>query len=913
MLTRIVGVLGVVTASTPALLSQESTPPEPKVEIRSFAPVASSTLELDRHWPPRLAQYVPEGQTYDPEFPKPEDILGWPVGTWHVRHDQLVDWFETCAEASPRMTLQRYGRTHEARPLLLSIVTSPANHARLEEIRAAHVEAVRTGADSHDGPSIVWMGYGVHGNESSASNASLLLAYHLAAATGPEIEAFLEKTVVLIDPCINPDGGARFAHWANMHRGTNLSVEPAHRDHDEEWPGGRTNHYWFDLNRDWLLLTHPESRGRIRQFQRWLPTVLTDYHEMGSGSSYFFQPGIPSRRNPMTPESNHALTAEIATYHARALDAMGSEYFTEERFDDFYYGKGSTYPDIHGAIGILFEQASSRGHVVKTDRGELSFPFTIKNQFTTSLSTLRAVGEMADRLGAHQRAFYRDALADAASAEIGGWVFGDEHDSARALEMAKRLRWHGIEVHALRGPFQLPAGTTFPGGYAFTVPADQPQYRLIRALFDTRTSWDDNTFYDVSAWAFPLSFDVALTPVARGDWSSLKPGLPLDAVTLLEDVPLPAANTVAYAFEPYGADSGRALHHLQKAGLRARVATKPFRADVDRSSRAFPIGSIVVPVGAQGLSAARVHEAVMEVQRAGWATPWPLSSGLTPDGPDLGSGSFAALETPNLALVVGGRVSSYEAGEMWHELDTRVGMAVTLLEAADGVRASTLEPFTHLILVNGATSAWDDGDQASVASWVRGGGVLIATKGSAVWAARELLRKADPMAVEPSKGTEKPPGPLAPIPYGDYEALRAEQRIAGTIFEAHIDRTHPLGYGFTRDQVPVFRNFEETLPEGNDPFSAPLRYTDEPLLSGFASASSVERIASTPAIRAERVGSGTVIAMIDDPVFRGVWYGTRRLLLNAIFFGQAIERRGPIEDRTEEDEAAYDHGHALGR
>lgn len=909
--------LGLLLSS--ALLAQGGGNLSP--EVLTSAPMAKEVhpLTLDSHWPPQLSQYLPADQSYDASFPKPESVLGWPVGTWHVRHDQLVNWFETCAEASPRMVVQRYGRTHEARPLLLAAITSPANHERLDEIRQAHVKAVRSGAEDYEGPAIVWMGYGVHGNESSASNASLLLAYHLAAATGPEIEAFLENTVVLIDPCVNPDGGARFAHWANMHRGKNLTTAPSHRDHSEEWPGGRTNHYWFDLNRDWLLLTHPESRGRVRQFQSWLPTVLTDYHEMGSGSSYFFQPGIPSRRNPLTPESNHALTAEISTYHARALDAIGSEYFTEERFDDFYYGKGSTYPDIHGSIGILFEQASSRGHAIETSRGELSFPFTIRNQFTTSLTTLEAVHEMRDRLSAHQRAFYRDALKEAKNAPVGGWIFGDEKDPARALEMARRLAWHGIDVTALKGAYQLPDGTTFPDGYSFRVPAVQAQYRLLRALFETRTSWDDNTFYDVSSWAFPLSFDLPLTEVPHADWGAVPPGSSLGTVTLLKDLPLPNASTVAYAFECSGSDYARALHHLQKAGLSVRVATKEFSAYVDESTtRAFAPGTVLVSVRSQHVNSMAVYDAIMDVQRAGWADPRPLSSGLTPGGPDLGSGSFSLIEMPKVALLVGGRVSSYEAGEIWHDLDTRVGMGVTLLDRASGISRSALDPFTHLILVNGATSSWGESDHASVSSWVRGGGVLIATKGSALWAANELLGKAPKEAKEakdPAEEAEPKDGEetSAPVNYADYEALRAEQRVAGTIFRARIDRTHPLGYGFSRDDVPVFRNSESVLPEGADPFATPLRYLEEPLLSGFASAGNVKRFAGTPAIRAERVGSGTVIVMIDNPVFRGVWYGTRRLLLNAIFFGKAIQRTGPIDQRTEEEEAAYDHGHAHNR
>lgn len=853
---------------------------------------------------PRLEHYLPEGQAYDATFPTPASVLGWEVGKWHVRHDQLVDWFETVAEASPRVQLVEYARSHEQRPLLLAVVTSPGNHARIDDIRRAHVEAVRGGAEDEDGPSVVWMGYGVHGNESSASNSSMLLAYHLAAATGDEIEAYLERTVVLIDPCVNPDGGARFAHWANMHRGMALTDARSHREHSEEWPGGRTNHYWFDLNRDWLLLTHPESRGRIAQFQSWLPTVLTDYHEMGSDSTYFFQPGIPSRRNPLTPAENHDLTAAIAGYHAATLDRMGRLYFTEERFDDFYYGKGSTYPDVQGSIGILFEQASSRGHLIETDNGPLSFPFTIQNQFATSLSTLRAADEMRERLSSYQRRFHRDALREASENEVQAWSFRSS-EPARAREMAERLVRHGIAVTR--------------AGVVYHVNARQPQFRLIRALFEQRTSWDDNTFYDVSAWTFPESFGVDCTRLSR-------PVVGGEPVTL-ESLRAEVEGLEGFAVEPDAAgwttrwDSltvPPAAAHLLRAGVRVQMSDQmsayiqDFEVEVASAQAiADPVvdvqrGSLVVPVGGQAMPRERLVELLEQTRSLG--VSWtPIASGLTANGPDLGSGSMPTLEEPRVLLAVAGRTSSYEAGEVWHDLDTRVGLGVTLVET-DRIGGLDLDGFTHLILVSGSTSGMDEGDEDAVKSFVRGGGVIIATKRAALWAAEHMMSKAED-AEDDEDDTEPD---LTPRPYAEYEDARAVQRIAGTIFRAKVDQTHPLMFGLG-EEIAVFRNFEAILPEGDDPFATPLRYTEEPLIAGYASEENVAKIAGSPAVRVERYGSGTVVAMIDDPVFRGVWYGTRPMLVNAIFFGATVGRTGQVGLRSEEEAADYEHGHAHGK
>lgn len=904
--------------------------PFPPILLSILAACASAPVELaqvpagqDEAAKPategELVWYLPSGVDYDASFPKPADVLGWEVGEWHVRHDQLVSWYKHVAENSPRVTLSEYARSHEKRPLLLAAVSSPANLARLEEIRAAHVEAVRSGARSDGGPNIIWMGYSVHGNESSGANAALLLAYHLAAATGEAIDGFLERNVVLIDPCLNPDGLSRFAQWANMHKGQNLVADPNHREHTEGSPSGRTNHYWFDLNRDWLLLTHPESRGRVRQFQRWLPTVLTDFHEMGTDSTYFFQPGIPSRQNPLTPERNLELTRKIAEFHAEALDEMGSLYFTEESFDDFYYGKGSTYPDLHGGVGILFEQASSRGHLQENSFGGISFPFTIRNQFTTSLSTLRAADAMRTELMDWQREFYRTARTEARGLDAAGYVFGDSLDLERSWRMVTILRAHGIEVQGLEDDFEVD-GRVFASGRSFVVALDQPQARLVRALFETRTSWPDNTFYDVSSWNLPLSFGLPYSELASAQLVSME-RIEAEKSTRLISPQLRATDRpVAYLFEWHAAHAPRTLQRLLAAGVRARVATKAFTCMTADGPTEFDYGTIVVPRGTQEMGWEELRDLMLSAESDGVAVH-AATGGLTPQGVDLGSRSILPIDAPSLAIVVGGGASSYEAGEAWHELDTRIGMPATLLEESRLGRVN-LDRYTHLVFVNGASSGMSDSETEKLRGWVRAGGTLIATKSSAVWAARALL------GAEASEGRDSTPREdpetvedevvevvevVEPTAYVDYEQKRAEQSVAGTIFEAQYDRTNPLLFGYTGETMPVFRNSTSLLSDSDNPFASPLRYTEAPLLSGFASDENVAKFAGSPAIRAERLGSGTVVCMIDNPLFRGVWWGTRRLFTNAIYFGPILKRTSALNEAADEEGAAVDdHGHGHG-
>ncbi|HND86991.1 MAG TPA: M14 family zinc carboxypeptidase, partial [Saprospiraceae bacterium] len=469
---------------------------------------------------PTLDYYLP-ALTYNPAIPTPAQYLGYEVGEWHVSHDQLVAYMRELDRLSDRIALKEYGRSHENRPLLCLFITSPANHSRLEEIRTERRRladpAVSKRIDLAKLPAVNYMGYSIHGNEASGSNAALAVAYYLAAAQSPDVEQLLQNTVILFDPCFNPDGLQRFSSWVNSRRSRHGSHDPAADEFNEPWPMGRTNHYGFDLNRDWLVTQQPESVGRVALLQAWKPNVLTDHHEMGSGSTFFFQPGVPSRVNPITPARNQVLTAKIATYHAAALQDKQVQFFTGESFDDFYYGKGSTYPDANGCVGILFEQGSSRGSAQETDNGLLTFPYSIRNQVITSLSTLRAVQEMRVELNEYLREFYLSALDEARRDEMKGYVFADDRELP-ARSFLQLLSQHGIQVQNL-GENATLDGYTYTRGSAFWVPLEQPQYRLVKGIFDRQTKFQDSVFYDISAWTLPDAFGLQWSAVRAKDYN----------------------------------------------------------------------------------------------------------------------------------------------------------------------------------------------------------------------------------------------------------------------------------------------------------------------------------------------------------------------------------------------------------
>ena len=669
-----------------------------------------------------LEDYLPKDTTYDPSIPKPESVLGFEVGEWHVRHDQLVAYMYALAEASPRVEIEQTGLTHEKRPLLLMTISSPDNLSGIDAIKAQRQ------TDPDNGKLVVWEGFSVHGNEASGANASLLFAYYLAAAQGEWIDRVLDDTVILIDPSLNPDGQGRFSQWANSYRARTPNPDPASRVHHEVWPNGRTNHYWFDLNRDWILLVHPESRARVAQFHQWRPHVLTDHHEMGSNSTYFFQPGVPRRVNPLTPDRNAELTQKIGEYHAAALEDLGRLYFTKELFDDFYYGKGSSYPDVNGAIGILFEQASTRGQVIDTDYGKLDFAASIQNQFATAMSTLRAAHEMADELRAYQAWFYRDSEEQAGKDPVKGYVVGDGGDPARAYQLIDLLRRHGIEVHGLARQAKID-GETYRPGQAWVVPTEQRRYLLVKALMETSTTFADSTFYDVSAWTLPLSFNL---PFARLDRRQISEALgdAIDAPREPRGTFVAAAEPYAYLFEWNGYYAPRALERLLAEEVKAFVATEPFTTTSADGDRSFRRGTVVVPVGIQRDKREIIDAILPTIARDDGIDVQVLTTGLMADGIDLGSPSVRRIKPIKPLMLVGPGVSATAAGEIWHLLDTRVGLPLTMVDIQrfDGI---DLGDYTHLVLVDGDYKKIADKQTERIRDWVSGGGVLVATqKGS---------------------------------------------------------------------------------------------------------------------------------------------------------------------------------------
>lgn len=830
---------------------------------------------------------LPVGIEYDKSIPSPAKFLGFEWGARHLYHHELVRYCEKLAELSPRVQFSTYAETYGGKPLVALSISSPDNLKRLGAIRKAHLQLADPTTPAPRNleslPLCMWMCYGVHGNEASATNISVWVAYHLAAAQDEETLRWLDETVVRLDPSLNPDGFERFAHWTNNHKGLFPSDEPEDLEHSEDWPSGRTNYYWFDLNRDWLPMRHPESRGRIHAYHQWKPNVVLDFHEMGSHSTYFFQPGIPARNNPLTPSRVFELTSEIAEYHAKALDDRGALFYTQERFDDFYMGKGSTYPDLHGGVGILFEQASARGIHQKTRHGKLSFRDALQNQFSTSLSSLRASVNLRKQLLDWKAEFYRSALDEARSDTVKGYVVSSPTDPARLSEFAKLLNAHDIRTERLQKDVEV-AGQQFAASSSLFVPMEQPEYRFVRSLFERRTSFAENIFYDVSTWTLPLAFGLDSAEFVK----------PLEGVIAPKAKAATRPNaveksSVAYIVDWQGYRAPRLLNRLLEEEVAVYATPEAITVRTVNGPAKFVPGSLIVPMKRQTDKRRIVGALINAAVRTDQVRVRSAISALTDEGPDLGSDKMMRIAKPQVLVVAGSGSSAYEAGEVWYVADHQLSMTITM-SSATRLGSLDLDKYNRIVVVSGQHSM-TIAVREKLGDWIKRGGTLVAY-GGAVASLESAGLMSEATIKRPDIAHAK--SPLANRrPYGTAKTSLDLQLMRGAILRTIVDQTHPLGFALP-ESLPVFRNHETLIAPSKNVYANPLVYAQEPVMSGYVSDENRRSLTTSASVVVYPRASGRIIVLAENPNFRAFWLGSERLFYNALFLPDMIS--GSLSD-----------------
>ncbi len=849
------------------------------------------------------------GTAYDPAVPTPRAVLGYEVGERFTSHAALLRYIERVAAASRRVRVDTVGHSFEGREVVMVTLTSEANAARLEQIRAdaqrladpRGVPAAELQQAAARMPVVAWLGYTVHGGEASGVEAAIALVYQLAAGRDAETQLVLDSVVTLIDPVQNPDGHERHVQDVTRNRGAlGVPTSPAAMIHQGSWPGSRTSHYYFDLNRDWFALSHPETRGRVAAMLAWWPHVAVDLHEMGSQSTYFFAP-------PMEPinKNVHATIYKwwdiYAAANAAAFDAHGWSFFRRENYDEFYPGYGESWPILIGSVGMTYEEASSAGGAIRRNDGTvLTLHDAAWHHYTAAWATLVTSARKARERVRDFAAFRQSAITEGEKGPLRTVVF-ERDPQGRGDSLARRLLDNGIAVGRLRAatesrdatPYGGPAGaapgpvTRLPAG-AYVVDLAQPQGRLARALLEPDAQLDSiflreeverrrtgqgNRFYDITAWALPYLFRVQA-------WWSRTPVGPTDPVPpALPGPPAPSALPAArygYAFEP-GSETGiRLLAALLKDSVRVWYAPRAFRIGAAR----FPHGAFVVRVAMNGPTAS---ELVRTRAAETGATIWPLATALADEGTDLGSNSVFPIIPPRVGLVGGSPINGNSFGFAWYALDQRLGYPVTTVNVT-ALDAPALEDIDVLVVPSTSAAelerALGDAGRDRIQAWVRNGGRLVTLDGATAWLAGERLGLARLRLRRDTTRADSTGG--APLPSG----------IPGAILRVTADSLSPLLAGVFQPEFGVLVNSDRvyTVPRDLRAGEAVVRFADAARLrlAGYLWPEMPDRLALSPYLWTERQGRGRVIAFAGDPNFRDLFRGLLPLFANAVLLGQSF-------------------------
>lgn len=795
------------------------------------------------------------------ELKSPSEFLGYELGTQFTRHHEVVDYYQYLAKVAPdRVQLNEYGKTNERRPLLLAYVSSAENIKNLENIRAEHLK--NTSGEGNPSKAIVWLSYNVHGNESVSTEASMQTTYELLTTKSD----YLENTVVLVDPCINPDGRDRYVNWYNETKNTPNNVDPNSKEHHEGWLSGRANHYMFDLNRDWAWLTQVESQQRLKFFNKWLPHVHVDFHEQGVDNPYYFSPAAEPYHEVIT-DFQRDFQKTVGKNHARYFDANGWFYFTKEVFDLLYPSYGDTYPTYNGGIGMTYEQGGSgrAGLGIITSIGDtLTLKDRIAHHHTTGLSTVEVASKNAQKLNDEFKKFYTNKNFTYKS-----YVLNGDQDKIDAL--TRLLDQHEITYQAgkqatVKG-FRYKTGKTGSmktSSNSLIIPGDQSKGTLVKVLFEPNAKLSDSVTYDITAWSLPHAYglDAIATTTAVSGTAYAKTE---SATTNLSE------SSYAFLTDWNSMNDARFLAELIQENIRVRYNYKPFTLD----GKSYPRGTLIIAKGDN-----KNHKAYLgtlqKVAEKHNKNLTPAQTGFVDSGKDFGSGWVQVVNDVKIAVLSGEPTSTLRFGEIWHFFEQQLHYPFAVIDA-DYMNRVDLSEYDVLVLPGGwgYRRFMKEDTLKDLKEWVRNGGKLIAMGGSI-----------DAISGEKGFGLNKKEikkdSAHTMRPFDGSERERIKNAITGAIFKTKVDNTHPLAFGYNDNYF--------TLKLGNDAFDymseGNVVYLEEKQnkpVSGFAGSIAQKNIDKTLVFGVEDFGRGSVVYMVDNPLFRGFWENGKLFFANALF------------------------------
>ena len=804
------------------------------------------------------------GTVFSQNIHTPADFLGYELGSRFTRHHKVVDYFKYVSATLPNVQLEQYGETNEHRPLYVSYVSSIENIKNLERIRKNNLS--QTGIVEGTATSkiaIVWLSYNVHGNEASSTEASMQTLYELVANQ----KELLDNTVVIIDPCMNPDGRDRYVNWFQQVKSTPHSIDQNAKEHKEPWPTGRPNHYLFDLNRDWAWATQVESVQRIAIYNRWMPHIHVDFHEQGINNPYYFAPAAAPFHEVISDWQRNFQT-QIGKNHATYFDKQGWLYFTRESFDLLYPSYGDTYPTYMGAIGMTYEQAGHgrAGLGIQTDEGEvLTLKDRIVHHTTTGLSTVEISSKNAEKLNTEFIKFFDNS-------ELSYKSYVLKNDNNDKMNRLKKL----LDLHEIR---YESTNHSWVNGYHYSdqkerkmklgisdlvVHTSQPKGKMVKVLFEPKAKLSDSLTYDITAWSLPYAY--GFETIASQSKVRSSQGVSSDVI-----VNSPNPKAYAYLSKWNSMEDATFLSGLLEIGIVPRFSEKAFTID----GKSFDRGSLILLRNDNRSD--DFDQKVIALANKKQRSLTTVTTGFSDSGTDFGSYSVKPIHKQKIAVLSGSATSSLSFGEVWHFFETQLQYPITNINSAD-INDVDLSRYDVIVLPSGSyESVFNTTTLDKVKKWVRSGGTLIA-----IGNALKTFSDQEGFSLKKKKvaGQENEDNL---IPYADRERKSVADLITGSIFKATIDTTHPLGFGYkdTYFSLKLSGTSYHYLEEGLN-----VGYFDETAknISGYAGSKAVQNVPKSLFLGEELIGDGSIVYVVDNPLFRSFWENGKLFMANAVFF-----------------------------
>ncbi|MFB9864168.1 M14 family metallopeptidase [Rufibacter immobilis] len=813
----------------------------------------------------------------------PQQFLGYKLGEQFTYHARLVDYVRYLADQNPsKMKVQTYGHTYEKRPLLLATISSPANMQRLEEIRTNNLKNAGLLSGQPTGgkqPAIVWLSYNIHGNESVSSEAVLQVLYDLLDPNNAQTQKWLENTVVLLDPCVNPDGRERYTQWYNRARNQQPNASPWAWEHNEPWPGGRPNHYYFDLNRDWAWQTQIESQQRAVVYNQWMPQLHADFHEQAVDNPYYFAPSAKPYHDAITPWQRQAQNF-MGEYNRKYFDKNNWLYFTRESFDLFYPSYGDTWPTYQGAIAMTYEQGGSgRAGVViqKSDGDSLTLSQRIAHHHAASLATVEAMSDKMDQVVQEFKKFYAQAQREPFG-KYRSYVFKVKGEEGRIKDLTQYLDRQQIRYGYAKGAgsskgFNYQSGKTESVRYEkgdLVISAYQPKSTLLNVLFEPSARLEDSVTYDITAWSLPYAY-------------GLKGAAFTNRIDAGEAQPAAAtANTVVPAAYAYiarwnGIQDLRFLAALLKAKVRVRYSEVPF----EQNKVKYAPGTLIITRTGNENLGAKFDQLVTKAADSLGIELASSATGFVTNGADFGSRSVRYVKAPRVALLTGEGVSAYGFGEVWHYFEQQIGYPVTVL-GANYFGSVPLQEFDVLILPTGSYGGiLDEKTLNKVKDWVRAGGKLIAMEGAVNFLSDKPDFAVKKKTTDTTNAKKAAPAAEDLKKYANRERESISEEVQGSVFRINLDNTHPLAFGYGATYPALIKT--SSLPQFmRDGWNVGVVKEEAPA-TGFVGSKVSSNLQNGLVLGVQEMGRGQVVYLVDNPLFRAFWQGGKLLFGNAVF------------------------------